>query len=210
MPAQNRGELWPKNHFSSLMQSLPWGRCGWSHAASWSSCIYMAGRGNVQDKDPLGPHQDLEKKRPLPRPELGQRRGHSMGDTPVFDFDFVRWFPHLSSGLQSRIFHAETGHFSPHVSCGLEFRIFHAGCQNICDVTPLDRPSHRPNSHFQSGVSIGLGVKKKKIWLCSSSCHQPGIQSIRCMYACMHGARCLLSGRQESLPDLEKKIKDRS
>ena len=49
-----------------------------------------------------------------------------MGDTPVFDFDFVRWFPHLSSGLQSRIFHADWSPASFMRKRATLVRMFHA------------------------------------------------------------------------------------
>ena len=130
MPAQNRGESWPKDHSGlASTEADQWhqqmrllktgGSRGPKTTRAWparrqtngtsrcacSFCIYLSGSG-VR----LGPHRRRLAKKKAPPPPLGQgrRRGHPR------------------CGLDSRIFDAETGHSFPHLSCGLDSRIFDA------------------------------------------------------------------------------------
>ena len=101
-----------------------------------------------------------KKKRPLPRPVFGRRRGRSYMRTPL---------PHLSCGNGALSSAREMREWGPHLTCGK------APPFSACEMrTPLSHLTCGSGALFSaslpfSGVSIGL--VKKKLWIFPRTMH---------------------------------------
>ena len=154
--AQNRGGEDPKTSTSHICTAFPRGdtRKPMARADGPSDCA-------TTSRGPGGPHsKGGQKKRPLPRPVFGRRRGQPYMRTPL---------PHLTCGNGALSSACEMREWSPHLPCGK------APPFSACEMrTPLSHLTCGRGALFSaslpfSGVSIGL--VKKKLWIFPRTMH---------------------------------------